>query len=75
MSNLSELAGGDDCTVTSVAAESPEMRSRLYALGIVPGASLQVLRKAPLGDPLQIKVGGSFVSIRRSEAASITIEK
>ena len=35
---------------------------------------LKLLRFAPLGDPMQVKVGGSFISIRKSEAAIITVD-
>ncbi len=50
------------------------MKSRLYALGIIPGSAIELLRFAPLGDPMQVKVGGSFVSIRKSEAKIITVD-
>ena len=72
---LSDASSGDRCLVLGIAAEPPEMRSRLYALGIIPGSALEILRFAPLGDPMQVKVGGSFVSIRKSEADIITVER
>ena len=50
------------------------MRNRLYALGIIPGSAVEVLRFAPLGDPMQLKVSGSFISIRRAEAEIIQVE-
>lgn len=71
---LSDATSGDRCLVLEIAPEPAELKSRLYALGIIPGSLLQILRFAPLGDPLQVKVGGSFVSIRKSEAAIIKIE-
>jgi ferrous iron transport protein A len=43
-------------------------------LGIIPGSVLKLLRFAPLGDPMQVKVGGSFISIRKSEAAIISVD-
>jgi ferrous iron transport protein A len=58
----------------NISKEFSELRSRLFALGVIPGAIVEVLRIAPLGDPLQLKVGGSFISIRKSEAAIITVE-
>ena len=71
---LSSLARGDVCLVAEVAPEHAELKSRLYALGVIPGSKLEVLRYAPLGDPLQVKVGGSFLSIRKSEADIIKVE-
>ena len=71
---LSTLARGDVCLVAEVAPEHTELKSRLYALGVIPGCKLEGLRYAPLGDPLQFKVGGSFLSIRKSEADIIKVE-
>ena len=72
---LSNASSGDRCVVVEIASEPPELKSRLYALGIIPGSSLEILRFAPLGYPMQVKIGGSFVSIRRTEANIITVEK
>jgi ferrous iron transport protein A len=71
---LSNASRGDSCVVVEIAAEPAELRSRLYSLGIIPGCAMQILHFAPLGDPMQVKVGGSFISIRRSEADAITVE-
>lgn len=65
---------GRDYHVLDVSDDNAELQSRLYALGVVPGATLKILRLAPLGDPMQVKVGGSFISIRKSEAALINVE-
>ncbi|MCG8416134.1 MAG: ferrous iron transport protein A [Pseudomonadales bacterium] len=72
--SLSQAKSGDRCVVLDIAPEPSEMKSRLYALGVIPGSALEVLRFAPLGDPMQVKVGGSFLSIRRSEAEIISVE-
>lgn len=76
MSNttLSSAKRGDRCLVLEIASEPAELKSRLYSLGIIPGSLLELLRFAPLGDPMQVKVGGSFISIRKSEAAIITVD-
>jgi len=71
---LSRTHSGDRCTVVEIAENHPEIKSRLYALGIIPGSALSVLRFAPLGDPMQLKLGGSFVSIRKADADIITVE-
>ncbi|PCJ22562.1 MAG: hypothetical protein COA96_14045 [SAR86 cluster bacterium] len=71
---LSNAKSGDRCVVLEIAPELAELKSRLYALGIIPGSVLELLRFAPLGDPMQIKVGGSFISIRKSEAEIITVD-
>ncbi|MDD9890258.1 MAG: FeoA family protein [Gammaproteobacteria bacterium] len=71
---LSAANSGDRCVVLEIASEPAELRSRLYALGVIPGCALEILRFAPLGDPMQVKVGGSFISIRRAEADIIKVE-
>ncbi len=71
---LSSANSGDRCIVLEITSEPAELKSRLYALGIIPGSVLQLLRFAPLGDPMQVKVGGSFVSIRKTEAEIITVD-
>ncbi len=71
---LSKAKRGDVCVVLAIAPEPPELKSRLYALGVIPGSILELLRFAPLGDPIQLKVGGSSISIRKSEADIITVD-
>ena len=71
---LSQANSGDRCIVVEIAPEPAELRSRLYALGVIPGSLLEILRFAPLGDPMQVKVGGSFISIRKAEAKIIQVK-
>jgi len=53
---------------------SGAMRQRLMVLGLRPGNLVKMIKSAPLKDPLEISVGNEHISIRRSEAALITIE-
>lgn len=60
-----------------VHAVSGDTRSkkRLFELGILPGAPIEVLRVAPLGDPLEVKVNNnSTFSIRKEDAARVSVE-
>jgi len=50
------------------------IRQRLLDLGFVPSARVDVIRRAPLGDPIQLKVNNYNVTLRKSEAAQIEIE-
>jgi ferrous iron transport protein A len=43
-------------------------------MGLVPGTAIQVIEVAPLGDPLEIEVRNSRLSIRKAEAAQIRVE-
>lgn len=74
ITSLDFATSGDQCLVLEVSNENLELQSRLYALGVIPGAVVKILRLAPLGDPMQLKVGGSFISIRKAEAAIIKVD-
>ena len=52
---------------------APEYRRRLLMLGATPGTSFEVVRVAPLGDPVEIRVRGSFISVRKDEAAIMQV--
>lgn len=62
------------CRVLAAAEGQREVQSRLLALGLYPGVVVDVLRRAPLGDPLQLKVGKSLLSIRAAEARLVQVE-
>jgi Fe2+ transport system protein FeoA len=49
-------------------------RRRLMELGLLPGTRLEVINVAPLGDPLELRVRGARLSIRREEAATLAVE-
>lgn len=71
--NLSQANIGDQLEVLSIDDSHDEVTERLYALGVFPGVALNLLRSAPMGDPLQIKAGHTLISIRRQEAQSIQV--
>jgi ferrous iron transport protein A len=71
---LSDLKAGDRAQVTAVAAE-PAIRRRLMDLGLVRGTELEVLRFAPLGDPIEINCKGLLLTMRLNEAEGITVNK
>ncbi|NQT90868.1 MAG: ferrous iron transport protein A [Candidatus Omnitrophica bacterium] len=52
-----------------------QLRRRLLDMGILPGALVEMVRHAPLGDPIDLKIKGYHLSLRKSEAAHITIKK
>ena len=51
-----------------------EMSQRLMHMGLVEGAELEVIRRAPSGDPIEIEVLGYALSLRRSEAAHVLVD-
>jgi ferrous iron transport protein A len=47
--------------------------ARLREMGLVPGTRVQLVRRAPFGDPLEISVRGALVSLRQIEAETIEV--
>ncbi len=69
---LAELEPGSVAVVVSVDTASPLGR-RLLDLGFVPDSEVRMLRRAPLGDPVEYEVRGVRLCLRRSEAARISV--
>ena len=69
---LSEMAVGQGGKITALELP-PEARQRLLEMGMTVGARIEVVRYAPLGDPVDIKVRGYHLSIRKHEAAGIFV--
>lgn len=70
---LSEIAPHESCTVLAILSEAPGMQ-RLQEMGILPGTKISVIRRAPLGDPIELEVRGYKLSIRKREAAEISVQ-
>ena len=70
---LKELPAGESARVIGVRGDSP-ISKRLMEMGVVPGVAIRVVKTAPFGDPMEIRVLGYNLAIRRNEAASIEIE-
>jgi ferrous iron transport protein A len=70
---LSDLAPGDRGRVTRMGGD-PEALRRLMEMGLMRGTAVEVVRRAPLGDPLEVKVRGFMLTLRRSEAEHIEVE-
>jgi Fe2+ transport system protein FeoA len=69
---LAELRVGDARDVVGVDGEGA-MVVRLLEMGFVPGTRVEVVKVAPLGDPLELRVRGYHVSLRRAEAARVRV--
>lgn len=74
MCPLSELEPQERGRVTAVLG-SGGLRQRLLDMGVVPGVEIEVVRVAPLGDPVEYLVRGYRLSLRHSEAANVLVEK
>ena len=69
---LTALAVGSSATVTELKVP-PESRSRLMEMGLLVGSAVQLVRFAPLGDPVEIKVRGYHLTLRKHEAEQILV--
>ena len=70
---LAEMAVATRCKVVSAADKNSEIQSRLYALGMYPGVDVDILRFAPTGNPIQVRVGATLLSIRKQEATLVEV--
>jgi len=71
---MSELKSGDKAVIIAVSAEG-EVAQRIIDMGLVKGTQFKVVRRAPLGDPLEIKLKGFLLALRVKEAEQISVEK
>lgn len=75
MTSLKELAVGERACVVGYDAGGRAYRKRLLSMGLTPGAELTVTRCAPLGDPVEVRVRGFALSVRREEAATVLVDR
>ena len=73
MSTLDRLKPGKKASIVKVGSEGA-IRRRMADMGMVRGTTVEVVKVAPLGDPIEVKVKGYNLSLRKDEAAAITIE-
>lgn len=71
--NLDTFDIGDVGVVKKVGGEG-QIKRRLFDMGITPGAEIKMRKRAPLGDPIEITVRGYELTLRKAEAACVTME-
>ena len=72
--DLSSIDPGQTATLHGIHPAHP-MRKRLFELGFIPGACILVVRKAPLGDPVELVVGGTHFALRRQDMKQIWVHQ
>ena len=70
---LDELSPGQRATVKKVAGNGP-VRRRILEMGVTNGASIEMVKRSPLGDPIEYKVRGFNLALRVEEARLIEVE-
>jgi ferrous iron transport protein A len=72
---LKDLSQGDSARITGFEPSRKAYRKRLLAMGLTPGTEFTISRFAPMGDPVEIKIRGFSLTLRKDEAEVLLIEK
>jgi len=70
---LSELKVGERAVI--IEFESSDLELKLMEMGCLPGEEIVVEQKAPLGDPISVRIAGYSLSLRKNEANQIVVAK
>jgi Fe2+ transport system protein FeoA len=70
---LNELEKGETGLIKNVTGEG-RIRRRLFDMGVTPGATVVLRKKAPLGDPIEVTVRGYELTLRKEEAKMVYVE-
>ena len=71
---IKDLKPGESVIIDSYTKDSKFHRKKLLAMGLTPGTEFTLLRIAPLGDPVEILIRGSTLSLRKSECDIIILK-
>lgn len=71
---LDQLERGDQAVVVGVDGEGPSHR-RLLDLGLIPGTTVAVELRSPLGDPTAYRVRGATIALRRGQARVVRVRR
>lgn len=72
--SLADMGPKQRVKVISLGSASNVFRKKLLSMGLTPGIEIKVLRKAPLGGPLELSLRGFSLSLRKNEAQGILVE-
>lgn len=73
MKTLDQVKIGAKARVLEVSGDET-LEQRMLEMGLMPGMEVHVLRQAPLGDPIEVKVMGYSLSLRKLEAKYVKVE-
>lgn len=71
---LESIKKGEMCKIQFIDPEM-EVGQKLFDMGFVPGTKVKMIRNAPLKDPIKFMIRGYLISVRRTEAKRIEVEK
>ena len=70
---LAELEIGKDAVIESVEAKELALRKHILDMGLTPGTEITLVKVAPMGDPLEVRVRGYELTLRLEEASYIKL--
>jgi ferrous iron transport protein A len=70
---LAEVPAGQAVRVVTIMGET-DIAKRLMEMGVVPGVAVKVVKSAPFGDPIQLRLLGYDLAVRRTEANIVEVE-
>ncbi len=73
LKKLNTFEVGETGLIKTVEGEG-KIRRRLFDMGVTPGAIVTLVKKAPLGDPLEVNIRGYELTLRKDEACYVTLE-
>ncbi len=73
LKRLDEFKIGETGLIKKVEGEG-RLRRRLFDMGVTPGATVYLRKKAPLGDPLEVTIRGYELTLRKNEANLVILE-
>ena len=73
LKRLDEFKIGETGLIKKVEGEG-HLRRRLFDMGVTPGATVYLRKKAPLGDPLEVTIRNYELTLRKSEASLVVLE-
>lgn len=71
--SLADIQSGDACKVVKINAKD-KLRYKLLDMGFVQGAKIDVIREAPLYDPMELRVQNYLIALRKEEARAIQVQ-
>lgn len=71
---LDKLEVGKDAIIKEVTCESPSLRKHILDMGLTPNTEVTLVKIAPMGDPLELRVRGYDLTIRKEDAANIYLK-
>lgn len=74
MMTLDKLQVGKDAVIEAVNCNEPALRQHILDMGLTPNTEVTLVKTAPMGDPIELRVRGYELTLRKADAAMITLK-